>query len=717
MTSFPVPDRNSPWSDMSSTIGFVEAVAPSMITVSVLSDAPHGTSFTEATIQRFPRINGFVVLPSEQGSVLALVVWLGIDVDPLANRTVSDHLGMPTPRRRIKAVPLGVLRRRSSPSNEAVEDSFELDRGVMLFPTVGDPVRMPTRAEAAGAAPAAAHGMSGITIGRAPLAAGVTVKLDPNRLFGSHLAILGNTGSGKSCTLAHLIRDSSQMTGKKSHGFRTIVLDLNGEYRSSFDDLPNDIVVKKYFVEPATDDEHQLRVPFWLWNFREWATFAEASGKSQSPVLKQALHLLRTSNVQDRPQGVVAIVAGRRVVRALRAQQIDGKGMSDALSLLDATMSSCSYLATQQTAGSQEIESLGVAIGTVLQSRRGSGSYKWQFGMTPPNLKECSTLLDAFQGALDKMGFPEVPGDSTSIDRPLPFNALDMVELIQLLAADSGPDAANWVAPMADRLAIALKDERLSRVCGWRSGESLSSWIEGYLGGDDNGQITVLDLSLVPAQVLHLVSAVLVRVLLETLERSRRLNRGQAIPVLLAIEEAHALIRRRSDFHQEDSGATAMQLCREAFERAAREGRKFGLSLVVSSQRPSELSETVLSQCNTFIVHRIVNVRDQDMVRRLIPDNLAALTEELPSLPSQTALIVGSATNVPVLTKIADLDVGYRPSSSSPDFRMAWFGGSSANWTEVADEWAPTPPSGSDTEPVSKIDHSPIISYSDEPPF
>ena len=97
-------------------------------------------------------------------------------------------------------------------------------------------------------------------------------------------------------------------------------------------------------------------------------------------------------------------------------------------------------------------------------------------------------------------------------------------------------------------------------------------------------------------------------------------------------EEAHTFIKRyRDDSENPDVAA----VCCQVFEKIAREGRKFGLGMVVSSQRPSELSPTVLSQCNTFLLHRISNDRDQEQVHKMVPDNLRGLLRELPSLPSQ----------------------------------------------------------------------------------
>lgn len=109
---------------------------------------------------------------------------------------------------------------------------------------------------------------------------------------------------------------------------------------------------------------------------------------------------------------------------------------------------------------------------------------------------------------------------------------------------------------------------------------------------------------------------------LEALQRYRELNKGKTLPSILVMEEAHTFVKRYRD-DSDDQNATA--ICCQVFEKIAREGRKFGLGLVLSSQLPTDLSPTVLSQCNTYLLHRISNDRDQELVRKLVPDNLQGL--------------------------------------------------------------------------------------------
>jgi hypothetical protein len=684
-------------------IGRVEEVSPSVVTVEVDVEAPHGTSFAHGTLQRFPRVNGFVVLPCEDGAILAVVLWIGMNEASAPRTQPPDALGLPTPRRRLRAVPLGLL--RSAPG---ARRGVNLERGALLFPSVGDPVRLPTAAEAAATVPAvgkddADSSRPGLMLGSAPMAAHTAVTISANRLFGRHLAILGNTGSGKSCSLTHLLRESTRHTAAGRGSFRAVVLDLNGEYGHAFDDLAANLPVRRYTigggVGPALSQEDvdgadianfvgQLRVPYWLWNYREWHAFADPSGRSQAPVLRQALHMLRSSSGGGLPAGVVTLVMGRRVVREFQNEQIAGANTQAGLAALDKVLNSCAAVAGSAPPNSQTpLTTLQQTIASVLNPKRGnSPDYPWKYQVAGPDAAQCQLLASAFEQALTALGVPDLVGDVSSVDSPVPFDATNLVELLGVIAVSSGADVGSWIAPMQDRLAVAMSDQRLVSACGFLEGETLDGWIESLLGTGERGQITVLDLSLVPAQAQQVVAGVIARVLLETLERHRRA--GPQVPVILAVEEAHALIRRRSESNVVDGSSGMADLCREAFERIGREGRKFGLSLVVSSQRPSELSETALSQCNSYLIHRIVNARDQDFVRRLVPDNLGTLLNEIASYPARTALLMGAAAEIPVMVEVAELDKRYRPNSPDPDFEAAWRTGAELRTAEVTSAWA-----------------------------
>lgn len=257
---------------------------------------------------------------------------------------------------------------------------------------------------------------------------------------------------------------------------------------------------------------------------------------------------------------------------------------------------------------------------------------------------------------------------------------------------------SEYVETMLMRIRTILSDSRMKTISGDDDGVTLAGWLADYIGDDrgSNGSVTVIDLSLVPADVVHIVTAVIARMTLEALQRYRKLSKGKTLPTVLVMEEAHTFIRRYND-NSENQNAAA--ICCQVFEKIAREGRKFGLGLVLSSQRPSELSPTVLSQCNSYLLHRISNDRDQELVHRLVPDNLRGLLRDLPSLPSRHAILMGWASELPVLVEMNKLPESQRPKSDDPDFWAVWSGKGlndvgqevaverPINWKKIADDW------------------------------
>jgi DNA helicase HerA-like ATPase len=262
------------------------------------------------------------------------------------------------------------------------------------------------------------------------------------------------------------------------------------------------------------------------------------------------------------------------------------------------------------------------------------------------------------------------------------------------LAQENGSE--QYVEYLVARIRTMLSDTRMKPITSDTEQKvDLASWLEDYIGNaaddKDDSCISIIDLSLVPNEITHLVTAVISRIIFESLQRYRRIN-NKSLPTVLVAEEAHTFIKRyRDDSENQDVAA----VCCQVFEKIAREGRKFGLGMVISSQRPSELSPTVLSQCNTFLLHRISNDRDQEQVHKMVPDNLRGLLRELPSLPSQHAILMGWASELPVLVKMKNLTKEQQPHSDDPDFWDVWTRKDSegnvvernADWSEVVKEW------------------------------
>lgn len=255
--------------------------------------------------------------------------------------------------------------------------------------------------------------------------------------------------------------------------------------------------------------------------------------------------------------------------------------------------------------------------------------------------------------------------------------------------ADS-PNTLQNISPLISRLQTLISDNRIYDIIRDADDFSFQNFLNSIMG---EKPITVIDLSLVPYEILHLVIAVTSRIVFEAHQRYKKLY-NKNLPTVLVLEEAHTFVSKGNSLHDID---TTKDMCRKSFEKIAREGRKFGLGLVLSSQRPSELSETVLSQCNSFILHRISNDRDQELIKRLVPDTAHGILNDLPTLPQRYAIALGAITSIPVLIETPSLKEEERPQSDDPKFWEAWQQDNEVSWEEIIQEWAGKSPQETDT--------------------
>jgi uncharacterized protein len=684
-------------------IGSVESVSSDEIRVLLELDAPHATALNTGTPTPFPRLNGYVLIPNEAGATVGYISWIGIERSPYPKRAGLKDFGLidlPFPLRKMAVTPVGTLGTRRDRTTGKVE--FELSRGVVSFPSVGDQVLVPTQEQIESIVGGKASDRR-VRIGASPLAANAAIKVDPDKLFGRHLAVLGNTGSGKSCSVAGLIRwslnASRDVLKAKSNNWkpnaRFIVFDPNGEYARAFADLGND--VRLFKVPPIKEGvEQALDVPAWLWNGHEWTAVAHAQPGAQRPLLLQGLRELKSGITEDVPRE--AIVRRYLISYSARISQMlslgtaafagSAKSRFDCARMLQGLGEDLQeFSATVSDPAQTALMALAEAVGEVIESRR-SGQYFNDFSVA--NLEGVRDELSAIARTLPNLsGFSPINEDA-----PLFFDVNMLAEHLERTATEQGGALAGFISTLGLRIRSMLADPRLGAVVGRDPPTSFEAWLNNYVGADgaENGLISVIDLSLVPAEIIHIVVSVLGRLIFEALQRYRRMNaEGMTLPTVLVLEEAHTFIRRGGS--EEGQAISPDRLCRETFERIAREGRKFGLGLVLSSQRPSELSPTVLAQCNTFLLHRLVNDSDQSLVSRLVPDNVGGLLRELPSLPSRQAILLGWATPIPILVEMDELPESERPHSADPDFWNVWTLGAErkVDWDKVSSDWAKAP--------------------------
>lgn len=673
-------------------IGTIDFVSPDEIKVLLEIEAPDGVALNTGTPRPFPRINGYVLIPSDEGHLVAQVEWITIERSQYPKRRGMQDFGLvdlPYPLRKMSLNPLGCLFYDGSEASG--KEKYRFRRGVESYPTVGDSVLLPTQHQLRAIVESGDN--RHVMIGTSPLAANAEVAVDPDRLFGRHLAVLGNTGSGKSCSVAGLIRWSlgaaERKRGEKPNA-RFIVLDPNGEYANAFEGLGD---VRVYAVEPSEGIE-QLQVPLWFWNSEEWSAFTQASERAQRPLLRRALREMRSSS--EAAEDTVFVLRRKlsSILITLKSQVRNGEtyegwkfGPKLPIFIEDIEAFSREFIDHRES-----LEFLASTVQSLLDRPR--QTFRKQNGQTGYNdfpATAVEEVIAHFQKFLTTLGgavYQEGPNE----DSPIEFDGAQFADHLEALASQE--TNAQFFDFLIMRIRTMLSDARVKRIVTGTEETSLAEWLESHIGDNQasNGSITVIDLSLVPAEVVHIITAVIARMTLEAQQRYRNLNRGEILPTVMVMEEAHTFIKRYNDGAENQNSAT---ICCQVFEKIAREGRKFGLGLVLSSQRPSELSPTVLSQCNSFLMHRISNDRDQDLVHKLVPDNLRGLLRDLPSLPSRHAILLGWASELPVLVQMNQLPEHHRPKSDDPDFWAVWSGQDSngetvereVDWKAVADDW------------------------------
>ncbi len=423
------------------------------------------------------------------------------------------------------------------------DNDFSFERGVVTYPLPGQPIFVATVGELGRIYNR--PDKPSIHIGTLSQASALPVYLMTDELLGKHFAVLGTTGSGKSCSVTVLLQAILDIA-PSGH---IILLDPHNEYGKAFG-------ARAEVIDPTT-----LHLPHWLMNFEESSELFV--GKTE-------------------------------------------------------------FAATSQT----------------------------------------NILKEAILGARRSFGTAGIEKGSITVDTPVPYKLGDLLANVEALAKDLTASKRESHDKIIAKVKAMQADKRFAFLVRPDSDvvDGLATTIRQYLRiPTDNKPISIIDLSGVPSDVVDVVVSVLCRMIFDFAVWSPR---PVKVPILLVCEEAHRYAPR--------SDAAAFQPTKQALARIAKEGRKYGVSLGLVSQRPSELAETILSQCNTIIALRMSNEQDQNFVQRALPDAVRSLVDVLPTLRAQEALIVGEGTAVPVRVRFSDLAEDRRPHSADVPFTTLW---------------------------------------------
>lgn len=446
--------------------------------------------------------------------------------------------------------------------------------------------------------------------------------VDGNKFFGKHIAVVGSTGSGKSCAVARLLQNIMKINNghnenvdsiKNSH---VIIFDIHSEYQSAFK-----LADEENFSVNCLDVE-KLCLPYWLMNSQELeALFIESNEMNSHNQISQFKKAVILSKEKHNP-----------------------------------TMEHINYDTP-----------VYFDIWEVYRYIKNKNSEIINKNETLPHLPKRSdgTIINN--------------ADSVYLNEEVSFAAASQSKDSK---ASNGPYNGEFER-FVTRLETKLSDKRLKFITAPKkeSGEAFKTEdfdviLQQFLGYIDKSNVTIIDLSAIPFEVLSIVISLLSRVIFDFAFHYSKLRHTSGlvndIPFMLVCEEAHNYIPK--------NGGAEYNASKHSIERIAKEGRKYGLNLMVVSQRPSEVSETIFSQCNNFIVLKLTNVNDQNCIKNLLPDNNSSLVDTLPTLAAGECLVVGDAVPLPAVVKMSMPNPA--PSSSNVNVYDEW----NKDWINIAFE-------------------------------
>lgn len=504
--------------------------------------------------------------------------------------------------------------------------------------------------------------LNALMIGKSAIFQDYDIKIKIDNFFGGHSAVLGNTGSGKSCTISSMMQTLFKKENFSAVGASFVFFDVNGEYKQAFEKLHevnNDVNI---YYTSLEDMDNPFTLPQHLMNVEEWELLLNASEKAQLPILRNALNIASLLSKSANDQNSAEIID--HIKSICIDLIINGEGNDISKSSKITTI----LRAFSTTTFNLDTVNPSQATFSYTDSRRNTINY-------PFSIKNCVHIN--FGEMLNIEGVKELINASSFIKdniklfesseiEPFEFELLGQALELAILyeEAHGNNQIRNYCASLITRFKSLEHREDFDFIKE-KITITADEYVEKLFGVSESKkktQVTIIDLNSAEDEIVEIVSSVLTRLVFDTLRKAVPRNK---FPVNLVLEEAHRYIAY-------DSKRTFLR-ANQIFDRVAKEGRKYGLFFTISSQRPSELSKTVLSQCNNFIVHRIQNPDDLLHIRQITPHISETTLKKLPSIPTQHALIFGNAVNIPALFKVNNADP--LPNSDNNEVSTNWFVG------------------------------------------
>ena len=486
---------------------------------------------------------------------------------------------------------------------------------------------------------------STMTLGASPLYDSCPIKVDINELFSNHMAIFGNSGSGKSCGVSRLIQNVFQTPGFIPFRSNFFIFDSSGEYRNAFQDInkinPN-YNYKFYTTNYHEPNTEQLKVPLWLLTVDDLALLLSVTNHSQLPIIERMHKLVRIFNQGDvNATEYKNHIIAKAIMTVLYSNETSTSKRNDIFSIIG----SCS---TEQFNLEAELPGIGY-----------TRKFRDCFLIDSEGNFTESVLLTKYVSEFIK---PEL--DNFEPAKVVYYTLEDLEKALNFTLISEG-----WLRnenTYGDAVTIRVRLHSLITgdyakffVC--RTFMSEQQFIASLImmpDGKHKAQIVNFNLDDVDDSFAKTITKIFCRILFDFTKSLK--DRG-SLPFNILLEEAHRYIQNDTD---------TFILGYNIFDRIAKEGRKYGLIMSLISQRPVEISDTVISQCSNFLIFKMNHPRDLDYIKKMVPNISEEIVEKQKTLQPGTCMAFGSAFRIPMIVRMEMPNP--QPYSANADVFKQW---------------------------------------------
>ncbi len=472
------------------------------------------------------------------------------------------------------------------------------------------------------------------------------INVSINEFFSNHFSVLGNSGAGKSSTVASIIQKLFR-EGKTPINSTMFFFDAFGEYTRAFSSLHtenNQINYKCYTTNPETPDGELLRIPVWLLDLDDLALLLDANNAAQLPVIEKTLKLVPiltgTSEATIRRKNDI-------IARAVQEIMLSG---GDSVKIHDQVIAVLTKFNTPTLNLQTQIVQPGYTR-TLKQCL---------FVDKTGKMQEMELVVEFIRGYILENVF-EIPEDELNKF----YNLKDLELALEFALIDEGALNSDQVFDYANIISVrlhSLVNGENAKYFDYPEYVTKDQYIDGLIYDGKSGgkcQIVNFNINYVDDRIAKVITKIISRMIFTrgSLTKPRGSNAYHII-----IEEAHRYVQRDKDVEL---------LGYNIFERISKEGRKYGVFLALITQRPSELSDTCISQCSNFIVLRVLHPKDLNYIKEMVPNVTSEIVLQLKNLKPGNAIAFGNAFKVPITLKIDKPNP--EPLSNNVNLEDVWF--------------------------------------------